>query len=107
MLAICCGVINGLLEELAWRRTFRANAIGQISFELLGLFFFTLWHVPLYFSHGISFDHDAAGLIGGAFLLATVWTFMTRASNSIGWPIISHMMVNIVGFIPMFAVNFG
>lgn len=106
-LAVGCALINGPLEELAWRRTFRANSGGRITFELIGLFLFTLWHVPLYFSKGISFDHGALGLIGGALLLASVWTFLTRVGNSVGWPIVSHALVNVAGFIPLFAMNFA
>lgn len=106
-LAVGCALINGPLEELAWRRTFRANSGGRLSFELAGLFLFTLWHVPLYFSKGVSFDHGATGLIGGALMLGAIWTVLTRKSNSIGWPIVSHTLVNIAGFIPLFALNFA
>lgn len=106
-LSIGAAFINGPLEELAWRRTFRANSEGRVSFEVIGLFFFTLWHVPLYFSKGVSFDHGALGLIGGALMLGAVWMVLARASNSIGWPIVSHTLVNVAGFIPMFAANFS
>lgn len=106
MLAVGCALINGPLEEMAWRRTFRANSGGRVSFELAGLFLFTLWHVPLYFSKGVSFDHGAVGLIGGALMLGLVWMVMTRTSNAIGWPIVSHTLVNIAGFVPLFVMNF-
>lgn len=107
MLAVVCALINGPLEELAWRRTFRANSGGRVSFELVGLFLFTLWHVPLYFSNGVSFDHGAVGLIGGALMLGSIWAVLTRTSNSIGWPIVSHTLVNTAGFIPLFVMNFA
>lgn len=106
-IAIICALINGPLEELAWRRPFRANSDGRFSFELLGLGLFTMWHVPLYFSKGVSFDHGALGLVGGAFILGAVWTFMTRASDSVGWPMVSHALVNVMAFIPMFVMNFA
>ena len=107
MIAVGCAVINGPLEELAWRRPFRAYSHGRLSFEVIGLMLFTLWHVPFYFVHGVSFDHDAAGLIGGAFALGLVWMLMTRTTNSVGWPIVSHALVNAAGFIGLFASNFG
>jgi hypothetical protein len=107
VLAIGCALINGPLEELAWRRTFRASSGGRLSFEILGLFLFTLWHVPFYFSHGVSFDHGAIGLIGGALFLGAIWLLMTRANDSVGWPIVSHSLVNIAGFIPLFVANFN
>lgn len=106
-LAIGSALVNGPLEELAWRRPFRANSGGHLSFELIGLFLFTLWHVPLYFAEGIAFDHGALGLIGGALMLGAVWTAMTRAGDAVGWPMLSHMLVNVAAFIPLFAMNFA
>lgn len=106
-LAAVCALINGPLEELAWRRAFRANSNGSLAYELVGLGLFTLWHVPLYFSQGVAFDHGAVGLIGGALVLGTVWLFMTRASDSVGWPMVSHALVNIAAFLPFFATNFA
>lgn len=105
-LAVGVALINGPLEELAWRRTFRANAGGRFSFELIGLFLFTLWHVPLYFAKGVSFDHGALGLVGGAMMLGAIWMVLTRISNSVGWSMVSHALVNIAAFIPLFAKNF-
>ncbi len=104
-LAVVCASINGPFEELAWRRTFRANSDGRLSYELLGLGLFTLWHVPLYLSKGVYFDHGAVGLIGGALFLGAVWTFMTRAGDSVGWPMVSHALVNLAAFLPFFAAN--
>ncbi len=106
-LSAICALINGPLEEIAWRRTFRANSDGRLSYELLGLGLFTLWHVPLYFCRGVSFDYGAVGLIGGALLLGVVWTFMTRAANSVGWPMVSHTLVNLAAFPTFFAMNFS
>ena len=106
-LALLCALINGPLEEFAWRRPFRANSDGRLEYELLGLCLFTLWHVPLYFSKGVSFDYGAAGLIGGALVLGAVWALMTRASDSIGWPIVCHTLTNVAAFLPFFASNFG
>lgn len=107
LLAVVCALVNGPLEELAWRRSFRANSNNRLSYELLGLGLFTLWHVPLYLSRDVSFQHGALGLIGGALFLGAVWTFMTRASNSVGWPLVSHTLVNVAGFVPLFAANFA
>lgn len=105
-IAVACALINGPLEELAWRRSFRANSNNSLPYELFGLGLFTLWHVPLYFSKGISFDHGAVGLVGGALFLGALWTFMTRAGNSVGWPALSHALVNMATFPPFFAANF-
>lgn len=105
LLAVGCALINAPLEELAWRRSFRANSGRKLWFELLGLGLFALWHVPLFFSRGIEFDHGFSGLVGGAFALGAVWVVLTRVSHSVGWPIVSHVLVNTAAFLPFFAAN--
>lgn len=109
LIAIAMGValINGPLEELAWRRTFRAHSGGALRFELLGLLLFTAWHVSLLATHGVDFDHGALGLVGGAAMLGGVWVVITRATNSVGWPMMSHALVNMAAFIPHFHQNFA
>lgn len=106
-IALGAALINGPLEELAWRRTFRANSGDTLSFELLGLLLFAAWHVPLLLTRGVGFDHGALGLVGGAALMGGVWVLMTRATNSVGWPMISHALVNMAAFIPHFHRNFA
>ena len=105
--ALMTALINGPLEELAWRRTFRANSDGDLSYELLGLTLFTVWHVPLYFAEGVTFDHGLLGLVGGSLVLGSVWTGMTRWSDSVGWPVVSHTLVNAAAFLPLFAAGFS
>jgi membrane protease YdiL (CAAX protease family) len=105
-IAIGVALINGPFEELAWRRTFRMHSGGALSFELLGLLLFAGWHVPLLLAHGVSFDHGALGLVGGAAMLGAVWLLITRKTNSVGWPMISHALVNMAAFVPHFHQNF-
>lgn len=107
VLAVICALINGPLEEMAWRRAFRANSGGSLRFELMGLGLFTLWHVPLSLSEGIAFDHGAVGLIGGALVPGAVWMAITRRNGSIGWPTISHTLLNLAAFLPLFSANFA
>ena len=107
LIAIVVALINGPLEELAWRRTFRANSGGMFAIEFLGLLLFAGWHVPLLLTQDVSFDHGAVGLVGGAALLGAVWLLITRKTNSVGWPMISHAFVNIAAFVPHFHQNFA
>ncbi|UWR47029.1 CPBP family glutamic-type intramembrane protease [Phaeobacter inhibens] len=102
VLAIAVGLINGPLEEFAWRRPYRSNGRGRLRFESLGLLIFTCWHVPLLLVSGATYDFGASGLLGGSFLMGLIWLLMTRATNSIAWPAVSHALVNIVAFIPLF-----
>lgn len=107
VLALLMAAINGPLEELAWRRSFRANSNGRLGFEILGLVLFASWHVPLLQSHGVNFAGGAIGLVGGAALLGAIWTFMVRQTNAIGWAIVCHTLVNAAAFIPHFSDNFS
>ncbi len=105
LLAIAVGAINGPLEEFAWRRTYRSNGSGSWRFEGLGLLMFTLWHIPLLLFSGVSYEFGALGLLGSAFFMGLVWLMMARATNSIGWPAVSHALVNIAAFIPFFQIG--
>ncbi len=105
--ALGAALINGPLEELAWRRAYRANSGERLPFELLGLGLFTLWHVPLYFAEGVTFDYGAVGLIGSPLALGAVWMTMTRRSDSVGWPVVSHTLVNAAAFVPFFTGGFS
>ncbi|WP_227267778.1 CPBP family glutamic-type intramembrane protease [Roseobacter weihaiensis] len=102
VLAILVGAINGPLEEFAWRRPYRSNSFGSFGFEGVGLLMFTLWHVPLLYYAGVSYDFGAIGLLGGAFAMGFIWLKLTRVSGSVGWPAVSHALVNAAAFIPFF-----
>lgn len=107
MLAVVVGLIKGPLEELAWRRAYRANSNDSPWFELFGVCMFTLWHIPLLLHHGVTYDFGVVGLVGGVFFMGLIWSLLTRATGSVGWPMISHALVNIAAFIPFFAMNAG
>ncbi|MGI9478683.1 MAG: CPBP family glutamic-type intramembrane protease [Hyphomicrobiaceae bacterium] len=106
-LALLAAAINGPMEELAWRRSFRANSGGRLSFELFGLVLFVLWHVPLLRSAGIAFEGGAVGLIGGAAAVGAIWMLMVRATHSVGWAMVSHALLNAAVFVPHFVDNFA
>ena len=107
VLGLIAAAINGPLEELAWRRSFRANSGGRLGFELLGLALFVLWHVPLLQSAGVSFDGGAMGLVGGAAALGAVWMVIVRVTNSVGWAMLSHGLLNAAVFVPHYVSNFA
>lgn len=106
-LAMLMALVNGTLEEAAWRggfyRVFDDNrALGFV----LGLCLFTLWHVPLALAHDIDYGGGgAAALIGGAFVLGLVWSIVVWRTGSIFWVSLAHVATNVIAFSALFSSN--
>jgi membrane protease YdiL (CAAX protease family) len=106
-LAILTALINGTLEEAAWRGGFyrvfgdrRALGFG------LGLFLFTLWHVPLALAEGIDYGTGgAAALIGGSAFLGLVWSTVMWRTGSVFWVSLAHVATNVFAFAALFSSN--
>ena len=80
------------------------NAAVRLGFWL-GWALFTLWHVPLALSVGITFDHGAVALIGGAALLGLFWTWIAWRTGSVFYVSIAHGLTNIFAFWVLFDRN--
>lgn len=112
MLALVVALVNGPLEEIAWRGGFMtrfadAPRLGRV----LSLVLYTAWHIPLLLSHGIRFTPQgdmasaAWALVGGAFGLGLVWTWIAWRTGSVFWTAIAHALVNVLTFWVLFNGN--
>lgn len=106
MLAALVAVINGPLEEIAWRGGFLTRFAGQrrLGFTL-GWVLFTAWHAPLALSHGIVFDGGWLALVGGAAALGLLWNWVAWRTGSVFWIGIAHTLTNFLTFWVFFDVN--
>ncbi|MHA6689145.1 CPBP family glutamic-type intramembrane protease [Devosia sp. A449] len=106
MLATLIGVINGPLEEAAWRGGFltRFAERRRLGFWLSWVLF-NAWHVPLLLSHGLIFDGGALALVGGAAALALLWSWIAWRSGSVFWTAIAHALTNVLTFWVLFDSN--
>ncbi len=106
MLAAIIGIINGTLEESAWRGGFMTTFANRprLGFAL-GWVLFSAWHIALTLSHGIVFDGGALSLVGGAAALGLVWSAIAWRTGSVFWVSIAHVLTNILTFWVLFDSN--
>ena len=106
MLAATVGLINGSLEETAWRGGFMTAFADKPRLGFwLGWLLFTAWHVPLALSHGIVFDGGWLGLVGGAVGLGLLWSWIAWRTGSVFWVSIAHVLTNVLTFWVLFDGN--
>jgi membrane protease YdiL (CAAX protease family) len=106
MLAALIGVINGPLEEIAWRGGFMTRFADRPRLGFwLGWLLFTLWHVPLALSHDIVFEGGWMALVGGAAALGLFWNWIAWRTGSVFWTSIAHALTNIMAFWVLFDGN--
>ena len=106
MLAAGIGIINGPLEETAWRGGFM-TVFGnrpRLGFWL-GWLLFSAWHIPLAFSHGIVFEGGWPALVGGAAALGLLWSAIAWRTGSVFWISIAHGLTNTLTFWVLFEAN--
>lgn len=105
-LAAVVGVINAPLEELAWRGGFmtRFAAHPRLGFWVSWVLF-SLWHLPLTFSHGMHFEGGGLALVGGAAALGLLWSWIAWRTGSVFWVSIAHGLTNIITFWVLFDSN--
>lgn len=106
MLAAMIALINGPLEEIAWRGGFMTRFADKPRLGFwLGLVLFTAWHAPLLLSHGIDFPGGWPALLGGAALLGLLWSWIAWRTRSIFWTAIAHVLTNVLTFWVLFNAN--
>jgi len=106
MLAAAVGVVNGPLEEIAWRGGFLRRFADRPRLGFwLGWALFTLWHLPLGLSQGIVFNYGWAGLVGGAGALGLFWSWIAWRTGSVFYTAIAHALTNTMVFWVLFNQN--
>lgn len=105
-LAILIAMINGPLEETAWRGGFLGTFRDRPTLGFwLGWLLFTAWHVPLALSVGITFDGGALALLGGAALLGLFWSWVVWMTGSVFYVSLAHGLTNVFAFWVLFDRN--
>ena len=106
LLAAIVAIINGPLEETAWRGGFMTRFAGRPRLGFwLGWLLFTAWHIPLALSHGVIFDGGAMGLVAGAALLGLLWNWIAWRTGSVFWVGLAHALTNFAAFWVLFDRN--
>jgi uncharacterized protein len=106
MLAAAVALINGSLEEIAWRGGFMTRFADRPRLGFwLGWLLFTAAHIPLALSHDIVFDGGWLGPVGGAAALGLVWSWIAWRTGSVFWVSIAHVLTNALAFWVLFDRN--
>lgn len=106
MLLIFTVVMNGAIEELYWRGLYLLEYPNdtRIGF-LLSLLLFGAWHISLWFARGIVYKDGFLALVGGAYGLGLIWTWVARSNGNLRVVIPSHMLVNLFALTALFVDN--
>lgn len=106
MLAAAVAIINGPLEEIAWRGGFMTTFRDRPRLGFwLGWGLFTAWHAPLALSHDIVFAGGWLALVGGAAALGLFWSWIAWRTGSVFWVAIAHTLTNALTFWVLFDAN--
>lgn len=106
MLAALVALINGPLEETAWRGGFMTQFRDRPRLGFwLGWLLFTAWHVPLMLSQNIVIEGGWMALVGGAAALGLMWNWIAWRTGSVFWTAIAHVLTNVLTFWVLFNGN--
>ena len=106
ILVLVAALINGTIEEIYWRGLYLKEYHNSLGIGLfLSTILFATWHFSLWFAKGIVYKGGLLVLVGSAFLMGLLWSFVSRKLENIKICIIAHILVNIFAFTGLFVEN--
>lgn len=105
-LLIVMAFLNGLIEELYWRGLYLLEYPhnGRIGF-IVSWLLFGAWHISLWFARGIIYKDGFLALVGGAYGLGLIWTWVARSNGNLRAVIPAHILANLFAFTALFVDN--
>jgi membrane protease YdiL (CAAX protease family) len=99
-------ILNGTIEELYWRGLYLLEfpKDARIGF-VVSLLLFGAWHISLWFARGIIYKDGFIALVGGAYGLGLIWTWVARSNGNLRAVIPSHILVNLCALTALFVDN--
>jgi uncharacterized protein len=106
VLLIFTVLLNGVIEELYWRGLYLREYPNdtRVGF-LISLLLFGAWHVSLWFARGVVYKDGFLALVGGAYGLGLIWTWVARSNGNLRAVIPSHILVNLFALTALFVDN--
>jgi len=106
LLLVLMAVINGFVEEFFWRGMYllefrKSVLIGMVAAPLL----FAAYHIALWFIKGITYQGGFFALVGGAYVMGLLWSWVSRKTGTILPVTIAHILVNVFAFTGLFVEN--
>ena len=106
LLVLVSAVLNGTFEEVYWRGLYLEEFRNSVSVGLwVSTMLFTLWHFSLWFAKGVVYQGGLLALVGGAFVMGLLWSFVSRKLQNITMCIIAHVFVNVFAFTGLYVQN--
>jgi len=106
LLLVFMVLLNGSIEELYWRGLYLLEYPDNtpIGFFLSWLLF-GAWHISLWFANGVIYKDGFIALVGGAYGLGLIWTWVARTNGNLCVIVPSHILVNLFAFTALFVDN--
>lgn len=104
-LGLAFALVNGPLEEFAWRGAYHTASPANAFTQGAGVWLFALWHIPLMLSFGVEFSLNPVLIVGSTLMLGTLWAMATYGTRSIAWPILAHILNNAIALPGLIAHN--
>ena len=99
-------LLNGSIEELYWRGLYLLEYADNFFLGfILPWLFFGAWHISLWFARGVVYKDGFLALVGGAYILGLIWTWIARSNGNLRVVIPSHILVNLFAFTSLFVDN--
>jgi membrane protease YdiL (CAAX protease family) len=103
---LLAAVLNGSIEEIYWRGLYLKEYGHSLPVGLgLSTLLFTTWHFSLWNAEGIVYQGGLPALMGGAFVMGLLWSFVSRSVKNIKMCLLAHIIVNICAFTGLFVEN--
>jgi membrane protease YdiL (CAAX protease family) len=99
-------LLNGFIEEVYWRGLYLLEYPdnSRIGFSLAWALF-GAWHVSLWFARGMIYKDGFIALVGGAYGLGLLWTWVARSNRNLRTVVPAHILVNLFAFTALFVDN--
>ena len=106
VLLVIVVLLNGCIEEMYWRGLYLLEYPDNtpIGFFLSWLLF-GAWHISLWFARGVIYKDGFLALVGGAYGLGLLWTWVARTNGNLRATIPSHILINLFAFTALFVDN--
>jgi uncharacterized protein len=99
-------LLNGFIEEVYWRGLYLLEYPDdlRIGFALAWILF-GAWHISLWFAKGMIYKDGFLALVGGAYGLGLLWTWVARSNRNLRTVVPAHILVNLFAFTALFVDN--
>jgi len=99
-------LLNGLIEEFYWRGLYLLEYPDntRIGF-ILAWILFGAWHISLWFARGMIYKDGFLALVGGAYGLGLIWTWVARSNRNLRAVVPAHILANLFAFTALFVDN--